>query len=110
VAQAALEAPQLSEGLAAARVDGWQCWFPDRGGIVDCLQGDKRVYLVARRSYAGRCKASPPLLTQVNVLGTGCDAVEGVVAAVAAEPRTALRVASDVDGVSWSCAAYRALG
>lgn len=110
VAQAALEAPEFSEGLPAARVEGWQCYFPERGGVVDCIHGDKRVYLVSRHSYAERCKEKSPLLTKVSVLGTSCDAVGGIVAAVAKEPRTALRVASNVDGVGWSCSARRALG
>lgn len=110
VAQAAMEAPSFSQGLLRpARIEGWQCYFA-HVSAVDCIQGQKRVFVVARRSHAERCKEKSPVLSQATVLGVECDAVKGIAAAVAEDPRTDLHVLHDVEGTSWDCSASRALG
>ncbi len=110
VAQKALQVPAFSQGsLAAQEVDGWRCFFGFRGAAA-CLQGSKRVYLIAREGIREKCSGAPKGVKKLSVANTSCEVAAGLATQVLQDPSKELVGAQEAAGAIWSCAALRYFG
>ena len=109
VAQEALQEPAFSQrSIAIQEVDGWRCFYGHRGAAA-CLQGPKRVFLVARKRAGEKCAAAPRGIKGVSVAKTSCEVGIGLASQVQQDPSKELLATLQFGSSTWSCAALRYL-
>jgi hypothetical protein len=109
IGQAALQVPAFSQGsLAAHRVAGWRCYFGFRGAVA-CLQGSKRIYLIARKGAGPKCASAPRGIKRLGVANTSCEVAAGLAVQIQQDPAKELLETVQLGGGTWSCPAIRRL-
>lgn len=108
IGQQALQLPAFSQGsIAPQRVDGWACFYGHRGAAA-CLQGQKRIFLVARKRTGEQCDG-PRGVRKLSVANASCEAAAAVASQIQQDPGKDVFSTRQAGGGTWSCSAIRYL-